>query len=293
MFMDNKRKPYDRPRGEGSNYRKSRSENELKRFNSTDSVKNNASDEENAREDILEGRNPVIEALRAGRTIEKLLIPKGAIEGSLKVIVGMAKDKGIVISEVDRKKLDDLSQTGSHQGVVAIVSTYEYSSLDEILEYAGEKEEAPFIIILDEIEDPHNFGSIVRSANVYGAHGVIIPKRRSASVTAAVSKASAGAVEHTRIAKVTNINQTIKELKDRGLWIVGTDMDGEVCYKANLKGPMAVVIGSEGKGISRLVKENCDIVVSIPIMGEINSLNASVAGGVIMYEIIRQRGTGK
>lgn len=242
------------------------------------------------RENIVEGRNPVIEVLKSGRTIEKLYVAKGNVEGSIKMIISMARDKGIVISEVDRKKLDELSNTGSHQGVIAQVSPYTYSTIDEILSLAKEKEEDPFVVILDEIEDPHNLGSIVRSANVCGAHGVIIPKRRSAYVTATVAKASAGAVEHTKIAKVTNLNQTIKELKDKGLWIIGTDMDGEVCYNSNLKGPVALVIGSEGRGISRLVKENCDLIVKIPMKGAVNSLNASVAAGIMMYEILRQRG---
>jgi 23S rRNA (guanosine2251-2'-O)-methyltransferase len=242
------------------------------------------------RENIVEGRNPVIEVLKSGRTIEKLYVAKGNVEGSIKMIISMARDKGIVVSEVDRKKLDELSNTGSHQGVIAQVSPYTYSTIDEILSLAKEKEEDPFVVILDEIEDPHNLGSIVRSANVCGAHGVIIPKRRSAYVTATVAKASAGAVEHTKIAKVTNLNQTIKELKDKGLWIIGTDMDGEVCYNSNLKGPVALVIGSEGRGISRLVKENCDLIVKIPMKGAVNSLNASVAAGIMMYEILRQRG---
>lgn len=240
-------------------------------------------------ENIVAGRNPVIEVLKSGRGVEKLFVIKEA-EGSLKMIIGMARDRGIVVSEVDRKKLDEMSGTESNQGVVAIVSPYEYSSIDDMLQYAKQKDEDPFLLLLDEIEDPYNMGSIIRSANVFGAHGVLIPKRRSALITATVSKASAGAVEHTKIAKVTNINQTIKELKDKGLWVIGADMDGENCYKTNLKGPAALVIGSEGKGISRLVKENCDIVVSIPMKGEINSLNASVAAGIIMYEVQRQRG---
>lgn len=240
-------------------------------------------------ENIIEGRNPVIEVLKSGRTVEKLFISKGTVEGSLKMIISMAKDMGIVISEVDRKKLDDMSTTHSHQGVIALVSPYVYSSIDEILKLADKKGEAPFIVILDEIEDPHNLGSIIRSANVYGAHGIIIPKRRSALVTATVAKASAGAVEYTRIAKMTNLNQAIRELKEKGLWVIGTDMDGEICYESNLTGPIAIVIGSEGKGISRLIKENCDGIVRIPMQGELNSLNASVAAGTIMYEIIRQR----
>jgi 23S rRNA (guanosine2251-2'-O)-methyltransferase len=262
--------------------------------------RNNESEQVNSRperkeenENIIEGRNPVIEVMKSTRTVEKLLIAKGNVEGSIKMILGMARDKGIVVSEVDRKKLDDMSSTGSHQGVIAIVTPYTYSTIDEIFEFAKEKGEEPFVVILDEIEDPHNLGSIVRSANVCGAHGVIIPKRRSALVTSTVAKASAGAVEHTKIAKVTNINQTIKELKDRGVWVAGTDMDGEVAYRSNLTGPIAIVVGSEGKGISKLVKENCDLVIRIPMKGEINSLNASVAAGIMMYEIVRQRGSVK
>lgn len=263
-------------------------EREEKRINEYRSRENNGENE-----NIIEGRNPVIEVLKSGRTVEKLFVAKGAIEGSLKVILSMAKDNGIVVSEVDRKKLDDMSTTHSHQGVIALVSSYAYSSIDEMLKLAKEKGEDPFIIILDEIEDPHNLGSIIRSANVYGAHGIIIPKRRSALITAAVAKASSGAVEYMKIAKMTNLNQAIRELKEKGLWVIGTDMDGEICYESNLTGPIAIVIGSEGKGISRLVKENCDAVVSIPMQGEVNSLNASVAAGTIMYEIIRQRGIGR
>lgn len=250
-------------------------------------------DERETNENIIEGRNPVIEVLKSERTVEKLFIAKGAVEGSLKMIISMARDKGIVISEVDRKKLDDMSSTHSHQGVIALVSPYSYSTIDEMIMLAKDRGEEPFIIVLDEIEDPHNLGSIIRSANVIGAHGIIIPKRRSAIVTATVAKASAGAIEYTKITKVTNLNQVIKELKERGLWVIGTDMDGEICYNSNLTGPIAIVIGSEGKGISRLVKENCDGVVSIPIEGEVNSLNASVAAGIIMYEIKRQRGSRK
>lgn len=275
---------------------KGREEKEPKEYRSRQDRKPGgyrALEEKEPNENIIEGRNPVTEVLKSGRTIEKLFIAKGAVEGSLKMIISKAKDMGIVISEVDRKKLDEMSTTHSHQGVIALVSNYVYSTIEEILKSAEEKGEEPFIIILDEIEDPHNLGSIIRSANVSGAHGIIIPKRRSALVTATVAKASAGAIEYTRIAKITNLNQTIKELKEKGLWVIGTDMDGEVCYKSNLRGPIAIVIGSEGKGISRLVKENCDGVVSIPMTGEINSLNASVAAGIIMYEINRQRGSGK
>lgn len=243
-------------------------------------------------ENIVAGRNPVIELLKSDRTIDKLFVAKGSMEGSISVIMSMAREKGIVISEVDRKKLDSLTGGSAHQGVAAQVTPYNYYTVEDMLKEAEDKGEPPFLIILDEVEDPHNLGSIIRTANVCGAHGVIIPKRRSATMTPIVAKASAGAVEYTKVAKVTNITQTIKELKERGLWIIGTDMDGEYCYKANLKGPVAVVIGNEGKGIGRLVKENCDTVVRIPVLGQINSLNASVAAGIIMYEIIRQRGIG-
>lgn len=239
-------------------------------------------------ENIIFGRNPVIEAIKAGRGIEKLFVLKEP-EGSLKMIISMAKEKGFIVSEVDRKKLDELSGMQNNQGVVALVSPYRYFEVDDILNLAKEKNEDPFIVVVDEVEDPHNLGSIIRSANVFGAHGVIIPKRRSAPITPVVVKSSAGAIEHTMIAKVTNINQTLKELKEKGLWIIGTDAEGDVCYNKDLKGPIAVVIGSEGKGISRLVKENCDIIVSIPVKGKINSFNASVAAGIIMYEVSRQR----
>lgn len=245
--------------------------------------------DENVSEDIIIGRNPVIEALKSGKTVEKIYLQKDNIEGTLRVIEAMAKEKGIVTSAVDRRKLDEMSGYDSHQGVVARVTPFVYSTVDEILKVADEKGEDPFIIILDEIEDPHNLGSIIRSANVLGAHGVIIPKRRSALITQVVSKTSAGATAYTKVAKVTNINQTIDYLKEKKLWIIGADMDGEICSKCNLTGPVAVVIGNEGSGISRLVKEHCDIIASIPTLGDVGSLNASVAAGVIMYEILRQR----
>lgn len=281
-------KPQDNRKREGN-----RSASREREYKGREGKEFNSREDREQNENIIEGRNPVIEVLKSERTVEKLFIAKGAVEGSLKMIISMAKDKGIVVSEVDRKKLDDMSTTHSHQGVIALVSPYVYSTIDEMLELAGKKEEEPFIIVLDEIEDPHNLGSIIRSANVIGAHGIIIPKRRSALVTATVAKASAGAVEYTKITKVTNLNQAIKELKEKGLWVIGTDMDGEICYNSNLTGPIAIVIGSEGKGISRLLKENCDGVVKIPVEGEVNSLNASVAAGIIMYEIKRQRGSRK
>jgi 23S rRNA (guanosine2251-2'-O)-methyltransferase len=242
-------------------------------------------------ENIVAGRNPVIELLKSDRTVDKLFVAKGSMEGSISVIISMAREKGIVISEVDRKKLDSLAGGSTHQGVAAQVTPYSYYTVEDMLKDAEDKGQEPFLIILDEIEDPHNLGSIIRTANVCGAHGVIIPKRRSATMTPIVTKASAGAVEYTKVAKVTNITQTIKELKEKGLWIIGTDMDGEYCYSSNLKGPIAIVIGNEGKGISRLVRDNCDLVVKIPVLGQINSLNASVAAGIIMYEIVRQRQT--
>jgi 23S rRNA (guanosine2251-2'-O)-methyltransferase len=267
------------------------SNNQHRKIN--DRPKDIADVKEDTRENIVEGRNPVIEVLRSGRTVEKLFVSKGDVEGSIKLILAMARDKGLVVSEVDRKKLDEMSGGGTHQGVIALVSPYSYSTIDDMLNYAAEKNEAPLIVILDEIEDPHNLGSIIRSANICGAHGIIIPKRRSAFITPTVSKASAGAVEHAKIAKVTNLNQVIKELKDKGLWIYGMDMDGTVCYETNMKGPAAIVVGSEGKGISRLVKENCDGIVKIPMYGQITSLNASVAAGIILYEITRQRSSIK
>lgn len=240
-------------------------------------------------ENVVEGRNPVIETLKSGRTVEKLYVAKGATEGSIKMIISMARERGIVVNEVEKIRLDNMSTTRSHQGVIAIVTPYVYFDIEDMFKTAKEKGEDPFIIILDEIEDPHNLGSIIRTANVLGAHGVIIPKRRSVGVTATVLKAAAGATEHTKIAKVTNLTVTLKELKEKGLWIIGTDMKGEPCYKSNLTGPIGLVVGNEGSGISKLVKETCDLVVSIPVIGEINSLNASVAAGISMYEVVKQR----
>ncbi|SCN23227.1 putative TrmH family tRNA/rRNA methyltransferase [Clostridium sp. N3C] len=242
------------------------------------------------REDLIEGRNAVIEALRSGRTIENILIAKGDREGAVNVITALAKEKGIVIKEVDRRKLDNMSSTGSHQGVIAQTTPYNYCEVEDIIQYAKEKGEDPFIIVLDEIEDPHNLGSIIRTAEVCGAHGIIIPKRRNVGVTAAVYKSSVGAVEYVKIAKVTNINNVIDTLKDQGIWVYGADMDGEeYCYEADLKGPIALVIGSEGRGMSRLTKEKCDKIVKIPMRGNVNSLNASVAAGIIMYEVLKNR----
>lgn len=242
------------------------------------------------REDLVEGRNAVIEALRGERTIEQILVAKGDLEGAVNVILALAKEKGIVIKEVDRRKLDGMSTTGSHQGVIAITTPYNYCELEDILVSARDKGEDPFIIILDEIEDPHNLGSIIRTAEVCGAHGIIIPKRRNVGVTASVYKSSAGAVEYVKIAKVTNVNSAIDTLKKNGVWIYGADMEArEFSYQAKLKGPLALVIGSEGKGISRLTKEKCDNLVKIPMKGRVNSLNASVAAGILMYEVLKNR----
>ena len=237
----------------------------------------------------IEGRNPVIEAIKNDRQIDKIMIANSAKEGSIKKIIGMAKDKNIVVQYVDRNKLDEISTSHSHQGVIANVSEYKYYDLDEIIQIARDKNEDPFIIILDEITDPHNLGSIIRTADAVGAHGVVIPKRRSVQITPVVAKASAGAVEYVPVCKVTNIVNTINTLKEQGLWIAAADMDGQDFYKQNLSGPIGVVIGSEGFGISRLVKQNCDYIVKMPMVGNVTSLNASVAGGILLYETFRQR----
>ncbi|MEG0180988.1 MAG: 23S rRNA (guanosine(2251)-2'-O)-methyltransferase RlmB [Peptostreptococcaceae bacterium] len=241
----------------------------------------------------IEGRNPVIEVLKSDRQIDKLMIANGAKEGSIKKILGMAKDKNIVVQYVDKNKLDEISTSHAHQGVIAIVSDHKYYELDELIEKAKSTKEDMFFIILDEITDPHNLGTIIRTADAVGAHGVIIPKRRSVHITPVVAKASAGAVEYVPVCKVTNIVNTIKRLKEEGLWIAAADMDGQVFYEQNLTGPLGLVIGSEGFGISRLVKENCDFTVKMPMTGNVTSLNASVAGGILLYEIFRQRNQGK
>ncbi|EDU39019.1 23S rRNA (guanosine(2251)-2'-O)-methyltransferase RlmB [Clostridium sporogenes] len=253
-------------------------------------MKNRVGQQEEIREDIIEGRNAVIEALKSNKTIEKVMVAKGDLEGSIKIIISLAKEKGIVINEVDRKKLDSISQTRAHQGVIAFTTPYQYCAVEDIIRYAKQKEEEPFIVILDEIEDPHNFGSILRTAEVCGVHGVIIPKRRNVGVTPTVYKTSAGAVEYMKISKVTNINNVIDKLKEKGIWIYGADMCGnDYCFDVSLSGPIALVIGSEGRGISKLTKSKCDVLVKIPMLGNITSLNASVAGGMLMYEILKQR----
>ncbi len=234
------------------------------------------------------GRNPVIEVLKNRDDIEKLLVLRGDLKGSINKIIAIAREKNILIQEVNQKTLDEIGGGAPHQGVAAVISPYKYTSVEDILAYAREREEAPFVIILDELEDPHNLGAIARTAECAGAHGIIIPERRSASVNHTVYSSSAGAVEYIKIAKVTNITNTIKYLKDEGLWIYGADMDGETYYKANLTGSVGLVIGNEGKGISRLVRENCDVILSIPMKGKISSLNASNAASILMYEVFRQ-----
>ncbi|MBF1050423.1 23S rRNA (guanosine(2251)-2'-O)-methyltransferase RlmB [Peptostreptococcus sp.] len=242
---------------------------------------------------IIEGRNPIIEALKNNRPIEKIMVNKASKEGSIKKILAMAKENKVIIQEVDRHKLDEMSESHAHQGVIAITSDYRYYDLDEILEIPRQKGKDPFFIILDGITDPHNLGSIIRTADAVGAHAVIIPKRRSVQITPIVAKASAGAVEYLPVCKVTNIVNTIKTLKENGLWIAAVDMDGQTFYQQNLGGPLGLVVGSEGEGISRLVKQNCDFTVSMPMSGNVTSLNASVAGGILLYEVYRQRNAGK
>lgn len=242
------------------------------------------------REDLVEGRNAVIELLKSDRTVEQIFIASGKIEGSIKKIIALAKEKDVVLKEVDRKKLDFMSETGAHQGVIAQITPFKYSSVDDILNYAKEKGEKPFIVILDELEDPHNLGSIVRTAELSGVHGIIIPKRRNVGVTGTVYKASVGAIEYMKIAKVTNINAELDRLKEEGIWIYGADINGEdYSYNTDFSGACALIIGNEGKGMSPLTKKKCDKLVKIPMVGKINSLNASVAGGIMMYEILKSR----
>jgi len=235
------------------------------------------------------GRNPVLEILKTDREIEKLYILKGELQGSINKIIGIAKDRNIVIQQVDKNKLDSLSEGNAHQGVVALVTSYSYSNIEDILNRAREGNQPPFIVILDGLEDPHNLGSIIRTAECAGVHGVIIPKRRSAQINQTVYKSSAGAVEHMLVAKVNNISNTIEELKDKGLWIYGADMNGtDYHFNTSLEGAIGLVIGNEGKGLSKLVKEKCDILVKIPMLGKISSLNASNAASILIYEVVRQ-----
>lgn len=237
----------------------------------------------------IEGRNAVLEAFRSGKTIDKLFVLDGCQDGPIKSITREARKHDTIVNYVTKERLDQLSEMKKHQGVIAFAAAYEYAEVEDILQLAEEKGEPPFIILLDNIEDPHNLGAIIRTANLAGAHGVIIPKRRAVGLTATVAKTSAGAINYTPVAKVTNLSNTIKELKDKGLWFVCADMGGTNMYQLDLKGPIGLVIGSEGEGVSKLVRENCDFIASIPMKGDIDSLNASVAAGVLAYEIVRQR----
>ncbi len=254
-------------------------------------AKNARMEAEMGREDLVEGRNAVIELLKSDRTtIEQIFVSNGKSEGSINKILGLAKDKRIVIKEVDRKKLDSMSETGAHQGVIAQITPFNYSSVEDILEFAESKGEKPFIIILDELEDPHNLGSIVRTAELCGVHGIIMPKRRNVGVTGTVYKAAAGAIEHMKIAKVTNLNAEIDKLKEAGVWVYGADIRGqEYSYDVNFSGACAIIIGNEGRGMSKLTAKKCDKLVKIPMVGKINSLNASGAGGIMMYEVLKSR----
>ena len=247
-------------------------------------------------EQKIEGRNAVLEAFRSGRTVDKLFVQDGCKEGSVLSITREARKQGTIISFVSRERLDAMSETGKHQGVIAQAAAYHYAQVEDILQIAEKKGEPPFIFLLDGIEDPHNLGAIIRTANLAGAHGVIIPKHRAVGLTAVVARTSAGALNYTPVAKVTNLSSALEELKKRGMWFVCADMDGDLMYRQNLTGPIGLVIGNEGSGVGRLVKEKCDMTAAIPMKGDIDSLNASVAAGVLAYEIVRQRlaaGSGK
>ena len=237
----------------------------------------------------IEGRNAVLEAFRSGKTIDRLFVLDGCQDGPVRTIVREAKKHDTIVNFVPKERLDSMSETGHHQGVMAYAAAYEYAEVEDILKIAEEKGEPPFLFLLDGIEDPHNLGAIIRTANLCGAHGVIIPKRRAVGLTATVAKTSAGALNYTPVAKVTNLTATIKELKEQGIWFVCADMNGQRMYDLDLKGPIGLVIGNEGEGVSRLVRENCDFTATIPMKGDIDSLNASVAAGVLAYEIVRQR----
>ena len=247
-------------------------------------------EEQELNENQLEGRNALTEALRSGRTIDKVFIASGETDKGLQRLAAMAKDAGAVVVPVDRRKLDQMSQSHAHQGIIALAAAHEYATVEDILAEAESRGQNPLIVICDELSDPHNLGAILRTAECAGAHGVIIPKRRSVGLTAVVAKASAGAIEYMKVARVTNIAATIKELKSAGIWVFGTAADAQCqLYQADLKGPTAIVIGSEGQGMSRLVQENCDVTVSIPMQGRISSLNASAAASILLYEAVRQR----
>ena len=238
---------------------------------------------------VIEGRNAVMEALRSGKPMDKLYVLDGCQDGPIRTIVREAKKHDVILQFVTKERLNQLSETGKHQGVIAHAAAYEYAQVEDMLELAKSRGEDPFIFLLDNIEDPHNLGAIIRTANLAGAHGVIIPKRRAVGLTATVARTSAGALNYTPVARVTNLKKTVEDLKKQGLWFVCADMDGTVMYELDLKGPIGLVIGNEGEGVSRLMKENCDFVAGIPMKGDIDSLNASVAAGVLAYEIVRQR----
>ena len=238
---------------------------------------------------VIEGRNAVLEALRSGKPMDKLYVLDGCQDGPIRTIVREAKKHDVILQFVTKERLNQLSETGKHQGVIAHAAAYEYAQIEDMLELAKSRGEDPFIFLLDNIEDPHNLGAIIRTANLAGAHGVIIPKRRAVGLTATVARTSAGALNYTPVARVTNLKKTVEDLKKQGLWFVCADMDGTVMYDLDLKGPIGLVIGNEGEGVSRLMKENCDFVAGIPMKGDIDSLNASVAAGVLAYEIVRQR----
>lgn len=284
-----KGKPYDkakpfekgRPFEKDAPYRGSRLKDQYKADNQQDDDDDNIN--------LIEGRNPVLEALKSGREIDKIFVQKGVGEGSIRQIIAIAREKKILIKEVDKAKLDGLSSTRNHQGVIASAALYKYYEVDDILKAAREKGEDPFIVILDEITDNNNLGSILRTADAAGVHGIIIPKRRAVGLTPAVAKISSGAIEYMPVAKVTNLNHTIEYLKKEGLWIAGAEMGGEVYYGKDMTGPIALVIGSEGEGLGRLIKGNCDFLVSIPMKGKISSLNAAVSAAIILFEIQKQR----
>lgn len=266
-------------------YNKPMSEKPVKRFENREDPEK----DENA-ENILEGRNPIREAIKAGRHIERLLVAQGEIQGSVKEIVYDAKANGAIIQEVERTRLDRISITGAHQGIIAYVAVKEYVSIEDILDYAKEKGEDPFIVILDGICDPQNLGAIIRTSECAGVHGVIIPQRRASGLTPVVAKCSAGAIEYMRVARVTNISQVIEKLKKEGVWVYGASMEGKNYSRVNMTGPCAIVIGNEGEGLSQLVKRSCDCLVSLPQLGKIDSLNASVAAGILIYDCLRQKG---
>lgn len=253
-------------------------------------MKNERFENTEQKPDVIAGRNPVSEAVRSNRPIDKILVAKGEKSGAIVGILAKARDKKIPVKEVDRTKLDYVSGGATHQGIVAFVAAKDYSTVDDILEYAESRGEAPFVVVLDEVEDPHNLGAIIRTAECAGVHGIIIPKRRSAGLSYTVAKASAGAIEYMRVARVTNIAVTLDELKEKGVWVYGADMDGTDYDECDFSGACAIVIGNEGKGISRLVREKCDVIASLPMKGQINSLNASVAAGILMYKAMKNRG---